>query len=391
MRSDQSRGELAYTPGRPDRLSLMRTYLGLRALFLLAAPVFLIATPTSICAQSPGARQTSLPDTGASFTSDMRLLDGRLLQMTREPLQRSGHSFYAFALYVADTAGPPSVYEYGVESAPLMNDPPGIADVLRATVRKRQASSATARTVGIIVDSIAGPFNKAVDGSFGPPFRRFAITELEDRNGRCRRIEREYHFAKDPPGDGRDAGTEFGRVVYGDARVSRCRPRSYWPTETVVATPTRPRLAAPIVRPLFISSLDNHFSVVGRFSGALTVFDDSIVVRFDSLIATRRLPDDPQRIRLDSIRVGVGMGSDTAWSPVDDSRALSIESDLAKGELIERKNVRFVVRHERREADDDAWLVVTFHITVDRDGDSDSPQPATTYAHSRRQVLASEK
>jgi hypothetical protein len=373
------------------RLSRMRTYLGSRALFLLAASAFPIATPASVSAQSPGARRSSLPDTGTSFTSDMRLLDGRLLQMTREPLQRSGHSFYAFALYVADTAGPPNVYEYGVESAPLLNDPPGIADALRSAVRKHQSSSPEARTVGIIVDSIAGPFDKAVDGSYGPPFRRVAVTELEDRSGRCRRIEREYHFAKDPPEDGRDAGTEWGRIVYGDARVSRCRPRSYWPTATVVATPTRPHLAAPIVRPLFISSLDNHFSVVGRFSGALTVFDDSIVVRFDSLIATRRLPDDPQRIRLDSIRVGVGMGTDTAWSPVDDSKALSIESYLAKGEVIEHKNVRFVVHHERRQADDDAWLVVTFHITVDRDGDSESPKPATTYAHSRRRVLASEK
>ena len=311
--------------------------------------------------------------------------------MTREPLERSGHSFYALALYVADTAGPPTVYEYGMESAPLMNDPQGIADVLRATVRKHQTSSPTARTVGIVVDSIAGPFTKAVDGSYGPPFRRVAITELEDRSGRCRRIEREYHFAKGPPDDDRNGSSEFGHIVYGDARVSRCRPRSYWPTETVAATPSRTHLAAPIVRPLFISSLDNHFSVVGRFSGALTVFDDSIVVRFDSLIATRRLPDDPQRIRLDSIRVGVGMGADTAWSPMDDSKALAIESYLAKGEVIERKNVRFAVRHERREADDDAWLVVTFHITVDRIGDSESPKPATTYAHSKRRVLASEK
>jgi hypothetical protein len=245
--------------------------------------------------------------------------------------------------------------------------------------------------VGIVIDSIAGPFNKAVDGSYGPPFRRVAITELEDRSGRCRRIEREYHFAKGPPDDDRNGSSEFGHIVYGDSRVSRCRPRSYWPTEPVAATPTRPHLAAPIVRPLFISSLDNYFSVVGRFSGALTAFDDSIVVRFDSLIATRRLPNDPQRVRLDSIQVGVGMGADTAWSPVDDSKALSIESDLATGQVIERKNVLFVVPHERRAADDDAWLVVTFHLTVDRDGDSESPKPATTYAHSRRRVLASEK
>jgi hypothetical protein len=153
----------------------------------------------------------------------------------------------------------------------------------------------------------------------------------------------------------------------------------------------KPRLAAPIVRQLFISSLDNHFSVVGRFSGGLTVFDDSIVVKMDSLIATRRLPNDQQQIRLDSIRVGVGVGSDTAWSPVHDSKALLIDRELPKGEVIERKNVRFVVQHERQAADDDSWIVVTFHITVSRDGDSAVPTTATTYAHSRRGVLAAAK
>lgn len=369
----------------------MRTCLGLSAPFLFAASVVLMSTPASAGAQSPGVLQSSPPDTGASFTSDMRLLDGRLLRLIRENLERSGHSFYALALYVADTAGPPVVDQYRVDAAPLMNDPQGIADVLRGVARRHQTDPPAARTVGIIIDSIAGPLNKAVDGSHGPPYKRVAITELEDRSGRCRRIERDYHFAKDPPGDGRDAEKEFGHIVFGDARVARCQSRRYWPIETVAATPAKPRLAAPIVRQLFISSLDNNFSVVGRFSGALTVLDDSIVVKFDSLIATRRLPNDQQQIRLDSIRVGIGVGSDTAWSPVDDSKALVIDRELPKGEVIERNNVRFVIRHERRVADDDSWIVVTFHITVNRDGDSAVPTTATTYAHSRRGVLAAAK
>ena len=94
----------------------MRTCLGLSAPLLFAASVVLMATPASGGAQSPGAMQSSPPDTGASFTSDMRLLDGRLLRMIRENLERSGHSFYALALYVADTAGPPVVYEYRMDS-----------------------------------------------------------------------------------------------------------------------------------------------------------------------------------------------------------------------------------------------------------------------------------
>ena len=368
----------------------MRTYLGSRALPLLAGSAVLLATAAPIDAQTTSVRQSSLPDTGTSFTADMRLLDGRLVRLIRESLERSGHSFYAVALYVADTAGPPVVNQYFMDAAPLMNDPQGMADVLRAVARRDQTDPPAARTVAIIVDSIDGPFDKARDGSFGPPYKRVAITELEDRNGRCRRIERDYRFEKDPPGDGRDDEKEFGHIVFGGARVARCQPRRYWPIETVAAPPAKPRLAAPIVRPLFISSLDNYFSVVGRFSGALTVFDDSIVVKFDSLIATRRLPNDQQQIKLDSIRVGIGVGSDTVWSPLDDSKALLIDRELAKGEVIERKNERFLIRHERRPSDDDSWIVVTFHITVNRDGDS-VPTTATTYAHSTRGVLAAAK
>jgi hypothetical protein len=369
----------------------MRICPRLRALLLLAASAVVVAAPARAEAQSTGALQSSPPDTGASFTSDMRLLDGRLVRLIRESLERSGHSFYALALYVADTAGPPVVYEYEADAAPLMNDPQGIADVLRSVARRHQTNPPAARTIGIIVDSIAGPLNKAVNGSYGPPYKRVAITEFEDRSGRCRRLERDYSFAKDPPGDGRDAEKEFGHIVFGDARVARCQPRRYWPMETVAPAPAKPRLAAPIVRPLMISSLDNYFSVVGRFSGLLTIFDDSIVVKFDSLIATRRMPNDPQHIRLDSIRVGVGAGSDTAWSPIDDSMALPINLELAKGEVIERKNARFLIRHARRTEDDNSWIVVTFHVTATQDGESALPTPATTYAHSRRGVLAADK
>lgn len=322
----------------------------------------------------------------------MRLLDGRLLQMTRRPLELTGHSFYAFALYIADTAGPLTVYEYRMEGEPPRDEPAEIAYGLRSTIRRRQTSAQTARTVGVIVDSIAGPFKEAVDGIYGPLFRRMAITELEDRNGRCRRVEREYHFAKEESEDGRKpTSLEFGRVVFGATRVTRCEPRRYWPQEKVGETPVRPRLATPIVRPLSISSLDNYYSVVGRLSGALTVFDDSIVVKLDSLVATRRLPNDQQRIRLDSIRVGVGVGDDKTWSPVDDSKALPVGLILPKGDVIERQNVEFMLPHQRREADDKSWLVVTFHITVGDPGESGYSQSATTYAHSKPGVLAADK
>jgi hypothetical protein len=320
----------------------------------------------------------------------MLLLDRELLAQTIEPLERWGHSFYAFSLYVADTAGPPRIYSYGLEHSPPIQEPGPIADSLRSAMRLHLSHARDARTVAIIVDSIAGPFSEAVDGIEGPAFARMAITELEDRSGRCRRLERDYRFVNDPKQDPPSGtGWGFGHVRYDSPRITRCEPRRFWPPDSVVEMPTRPRLAKPIVRPLSISSLDNYFSVVGRFTGQLTIHDDSIVVEFDTLIATRRLPEDTQTIRLDSIRVGVGYGDDDkGWSPLDDSKALRIGRRLARGGSIERHGVRFLLRHERSERDLNSWIVVTFHITVGRPGEPGYLRAATTYAHSKRGVLA---
>lgn len=336
------------------------------------------------------APPTAAPaDTGTSLTSDMLLLDRELLAQTIEPLQRWGHSFYALSLYVADTAGPPRLYSYGLAHSPTINEPGPIADSLRSTTRLQFLNSRSPRAVGIIMDSIAGPFSEAVDGIEGPQFPRMAITELEDRSGRCRRLERDYRFVNDPKQDQRSGtGWGFGYVRFDAPRITRCEPRRYWPPDSVVEAPTRPHLANPIVRALSISSLDNYFSVVGRFTGHLTVYDDSIIVRFDTLVATRRLPQDTQTIRLDSIRVGVGVGDDKGWTPIDNSKALLIGRRLVRRGTIVRHDVRFLMEHERGERDANSWIVVTFHITVGRPGDPGYLRAATTYAHSKRGVLA---
>lgn len=375
-----------------DRLLLMLSLLRLQVFALLVSPVVLTLTPTPASGQTPGSAESTAPDTGTALTSDMLLLDRELLARTVEPLERWGHTFYAFTLLVADTAGPPRIYEYGVESSPTVREPGTIADSLRSAIRLHLSYSREARTIGVIVDSIAGPFSEASDGVDGPQFPRMAVTELEDKSGRCRRVERDYQFVKDFKQDSRyGLGWGFGFIRYGLPRITRCEPRRYWPPDSVVETPTRPHLAKPIVRSLSISSLDNYFSVVGTFSGELTVFDDSVVVSFDTLIATRRLPGDQRQIRLDSIRVGVGKGDDQGWSPVDDSKAVRIGRMLPKGGVIARKNVRFLLRHERNESDDTAWIVVTFHITVGKRGEVGYTPSATTYAHSERGVLASDK
>lgn len=143
----------------------------------------------------------------------------------------------------------------------------------------------------------------------------------------------------------------------------------------------------PFIRPLVITSLDNYFTVVGTFHGKVTVFDDFVSVKFDSLRATRLLPNDTQFVRLDSIRAGIGMGTPTSWSPADDSEALQIETPLPKGKRIVRRSARFAIRHDRHANDADAWIVMTFHLTVGRPGEPGYSREATTYAHSSRGVL----
>ena len=347
----------------------------------------LLAPLTVARAQSVDARLPSSPGTDTTLTSDMQFLDRALLTQTIDPLQRSGHSFYVASLIIADTAGPIRTYWYGLEHSPPVQEPGPMADTIRSIIKRRLVYAPEARTIGVIVDSIAGPFSEAVDGADGPNFPRMAITELEDKSGRCRRIERDYRFVKDPKDSVSDSDWGFGQVRFGLPRVSQCEPRRYWPPDSLPVVSTRPLLAQPIERPLFISSLDNYFSVVGRFHGRLTVFNDSIVVELDTLVATRRLPNDTQTIRLDSIRVGVGVGDSVSWSPVDDSKALVIGKLLPRGQSIERHGVRFVMLHERREGDADSWIVVTFHIKVRRPGDTTYTPNVTTYAHSERGVL----
>jgi hypothetical protein len=87
----------------------------------------------------------------------------------------------------------------------------------------------------------------------------------------------------------------------------------------------------------------------------------------------------------------VGVGDEKTWSPVDYSKALTIGGNLPLGGVIKRRNVRFVLPHERTEADDKAWLVVTFHITVGKRGEPGYLPQATTYAHSKRGVLAADQ
>jgi hypothetical protein len=146
--------------------------------------------------------------------------------------------------------------------------------------------------------------------------------------------------------------------------------------------------AQEFVKPLTISSLGDRFSVVGRFVGRATVYEDSIAVEFDSLVATRVHHGGPIQItRLDSIRVAIGQSSERAWNPVDASQSLQVERAMAVGSRIELPATRFVLPHRRDARDADAWLVVIFHLTVGTPGETDFHPDATTYAHSGKGIL----
>jgi hypothetical protein len=353
--------------------------------------VVAIAMTVAIATSSRGQSAVTPPgaDTSFALSEDMRLLDRAMLGRARATLERGGNTFLSYAMFVPDTVGEFTVMEIGEEVFIDTRQPSVHRDSLRVAARKHQSYDSKARTIGIITDSIAGPVTEAVDGSEGPDFPRIAITELENRAGACLHLERVYRFAKEPKGD-----WGFGTVVFDPPRVTSCTPFGYWPPDSATTADipaSRPHLARPIVRALEISSLGNYFSVVGRFRGTLTVFDDSIVVRFDTLLARRQFPADPQQIRLDSIRVGVGVGDERTWSPLDDSKGLRIARTLTGDTPLIRRNVRFVMRHERRESDADSWIVVTFHITVGRKGAPHYQPRATTYAHSRKGVLAEDR
>jgi hypothetical protein len=185
-------------------------------------------------------------------------------------------------------------------------------------------------------------------------------------------------------------------ALAGSVRGVAAQTTSPWnPLVTnAVATELAERAAGEpiLVTNLIISSLENYFSVVGRFVGKATVFRDSIVVEFDTLFATRVHYGGPIRAtRLDSIRVGVGVGSSTSWSPVDNSNALQVERVMPVGARINLPSSRFALPHARAENDDSNWIVVTFHLTVGRPSDGDYHPDATTYAHSAKGVLASRR
>lgn len=348
---------------------------------------------TPCVAQSTFPQAT--PDTAEALTRDMKILDERLFGLTRIPLERWGNTFYARAMYIPDVPGPARASEVGLTMSTDTREPGVMRDNLRSTMRMRQGYTPQARTIGIIADSIEGPIREAVDGADGPPFARRAITELEDRYGRCRRIERAYRFVAEPRGD-----WGLGTVIFDAPRISSCKPRGYWPAHPTMgaappdptstighSAPGRSILAAPIVRPIAISSLDNYFSVVGEFHGKLTVFNDSIVVVFDTLFVTRRLPDNGAPPRLDAIRVGVGVQSGQSWTSIDDSKPLKIGLIVPRGASVLRHDVRFVMKHERKYADEGAWIVVTFALTVAHAGENKRSHKAWTYAHSEKGIL----
>jgi hypothetical protein len=154
---------------------------------------------------------------------DMRLIDSALMKRARTVLERYGSTFYADGVYVPDTAGPVRVLEIGPNETVEPRTPNGFREAYRSALRNEQRYRPQSRTLGVMTDSIAGPLNEAVDGADGPDLPRFAITELEDRSGKCLRVERSYRFVKEPKGD-----WEMGTVMFDAPKITRCAWIDYW-------------------------------------------------------------------------------------------------------------------------------------------------------------------
>jgi hypothetical protein len=170
-----------------------------------------------------GAQSRVRRDTEIALTPEMRMIDSMLVKRARSILERWGSTFYAIAGYIPDTAGPPRIMEMGLNKSVERRIPTAYRDEYRSSLRNQQLYRPQARTLGIITDSIAGPLSEAVDGAAGSDLPRFAITELEDRRGKCLRVKRSYRFVQEPPGE-----WEMGTVVFGAPKITRCTWVDYW-------------------------------------------------------------------------------------------------------------------------------------------------------------------
>jgi hypothetical protein len=185
---------------------------------IITALTVAVSSAVPCSAQSAATR-----DTARELTPEMRAIDSMLVKRARSILERWGSTFYAIASYVPDTAGPARIFEMGLNNSVEQRTPSAYRDEYRRSLRNQQRYRPQARTLAVITDSIAGPLSEAVDGAGGPGLPRVAITELEDRTGRCRRVERSYRFVPEPAGE-----WELGTVVFERPKITRCQWIDYW-------------------------------------------------------------------------------------------------------------------------------------------------------------------
>ncbi|HUP88753.1 MAG TPA: hypothetical protein VM100_05370 [Longimicrobiales bacterium] len=313
-----------------------------------------------------GAR-VAAQETYEQLPPEMRPLARALFGMTRSPLERGGNTFYALGAVVPDSG---ELREFGTATTVEPREPSAFREALKEALRLMYASET--RLVGIITDSIAA---------------RRAIAELEDAKGACFRIERTYRLE---PAE----NYEFGRVVYDEPIVTNCVWEDYWKrfrkADSAASPIAVPKRSAPIRRRLVISSEESGFHTVGRFSGRVTILDDSVIVRLDSLLIWRRATQNQVPIQLDSISLAVGVSSGDSWSDMHASKALRIGRLWKVGDRFARTNLRFALPHSRGDQDKNNWLVVVVHGTAQTPGRPNNyTGPVWVYAHSKRGILRS--
>ena len=302
------------------------------------------------------------------LTIAMTRVERELRAQAAGEMERTGTSFLAAGAEMGDTVRDTHVDRVGWYGAYKPRSAHEFADSIRGNIARANLGLTGVSVVGVMLDSTTER----------PSASRRVVSELQDRWGRCRRVERSYRFSL-------DAGKDRRRMVFGPARVTRCRPRRYWGWPTPGVRPGRVRVR----RPLRLDSSGSGFGIVGRLWGRMVVREDRIDVALDSL-TIRHLGLNAQTPWVDSLTVGVASGDSSSWEVVEESRALKVGRIFRPGDTFRHGPVRFRIRHApSRPSEDCDWIAVTIY-GHHRASPGAALEPVWWYVHGTRGMLVPE-